>query len=241
MSWFFFATPLTESVYGAILSSSTDSVYSFYSEVHKLEKFESLPAEKQNAILNGAMSCFAANGYKKASASDIAGAAGISKAMVFHYFGTKKALYLYLLDYCCQMMVGEIRERLNPAVTDFFDRIKQATTIKLSVLGKHPAMLTFLEGTYFETDEEVREAVQAYYAKEEWEQFRTRMTLENLDVSKFKDTADPALVLKMLVRYAYGYLNMTNGKLDLELDSLLREFDACMALMKTHFYKPEYL
>ena len=211
MSWFFCITPLTESVYGAILSSSTDSVYSVYSEVHKLEKFESLPAEKQNAILNGAMSCFAANGYKKASASDIAGAAGISKAMVFHYFGTKKALYLYLLDYCCQMMVGEIQEKMDPTVTDFFDRIKQATVIKLSVLGKHPAMLGFLEGTYFETDEEVRGAVQAYYTKEEWEQVRTRLTLENLDVSKFKDTADPALVLKMLVRYAYGYLNMTNG------------------------------
>ena len=206
-----------------------------------MEKFESLPAEKQNAILNGAMSCFAANGYKKASASDIAGAAGISKAMVFHYFGTKKALYLYLVDYCCQMMVGEIQEKMDSTVTDFFDRIKQATVIKLSVLGKHPAMLGFLEGTYFETDEEVRGAVQAYYTKEEWEQVRTRLTLENLDVSKFKDTADPALVLKMLVRYAYGYLNMTNGKLDLELDSLLREFDACMALMKTHFYKPEYL
>ncbi len=206
-----------------------------------LEKFESLPVEKQNAVLNGAMACFAANGYKKASASDIAGEAGISKAMVFHYFGTKKALYLYLLDYCCQMMVGEIRERLDPAVTDFFDRIKQATTIKLSVLGKHPAMLTFLEGTYFETDEEVRGAVQAYYTKEEWDQVRTRLTLENLDVSKFKDTADPALVLKMLVRFAYGYLNMTDGKLDLELDSLLQEFEACMALLKTHLYKPEYL
>lgn len=206
-----------------------------------LEKFESLPAEKQKAVLNGAMACFAANGYKKASASDIAGAAGISKAMVFHYFGTKKALYLYLLDYCCQMMVSEIRERLDPAVTDFFERIKQATTIKLSVLGKHPAMLTFLEGTYFETDEEVRGDVQAYYTKEEWEQVRTRLTLENLDVSKFKDTADPALVLKMLVRFAYGYLNMTDGKLDLELDSMLQEFEACMALMKTHLYKPEYL
>jgi AcrR family transcriptional regulator len=206
-----------------------------------LEKFESLTDEKQNAILNGAMTCFAVNGYKKASASDIAGAAGISKAMVFHYFGTKKALYLYLLQFCCQLMVGEIEEKADPTITDFFDRIKQATDIKLSVLGKHPAMLTFLESTFFEADEEVKSDVQAYYARDEWEEFRSRLTLEGLDVSKFKDTVDPALVLKMLVRYAYGYLNMTEGKLDLDIDSLMKEFEDCLKMLKLNLYKPEYL
>ncbi|MNL42483.1 hypothetical protein D3C87_1649420 [compost metagenome] len=138
-------------------------------------------------------------------------------------------------------MVGEIEAKADPAVTDFFDRIKQATNIKLAVLGKYPAMLTFLESTFFEADEEVKSDVQAYYAREEWEEFRSKLTLEGLDVSKFKDNVDPALVLKMLVRYSYGYLNMTIGKLDLDIDSLMQEFEDCLKMLKSNFYKPEYL
>lgn len=206
-----------------------------------MEKFESLPAEKQNAIINGAMACFAANGYKKTSASDIAGAAGISKAMVFHYFGTKKALYLYLLHYCCELMISEVEAKMDRSVTDFFERIHLATDIKLSVLGKHPAMLAFLESTYFEKDKEVQAETHAYYTRSEWETFRSRLTLEGLDVSKFKDTVDPALVLKMLTRFSYGYLNMSDGKLDLDIESLMKEFEEYLVLLRTHLYKPEYL
>jgi TetR/AcrR family transcriptional regulator len=88
-----------------------------------LEKFFSLPVEKQNTIIDAALKVFGANGYKKASASDIATAAGISKAMVFHYFGSKKALYLYLIEYCGTMLEAEFNEKLN-TVNDFFDRLK---------------------------------------------------------------------------------------------------------------------
>lgn len=62
-----------------------------------MEKFLNLPVEKQNIIIDAALKNFAVHGYKKTSISDIASSAGISKAMVFHYFGTKKELYVYLV------------------------------------------------------------------------------------------------------------------------------------------------
>lgn len=61
-----------------------------------LDKFLALPKEKQKAILDGAMQVFGSAPYKKASVGDIAKAAGISKGMVFYYFGSKKELYLFL-------------------------------------------------------------------------------------------------------------------------------------------------
>ena len=54
------------------------------------EKFFSLPAEKQQAILNAGYRVFSRNAYKNSPMSEIAEAAGISKALLFHYFRNKK-------------------------------------------------------------------------------------------------------------------------------------------------------
>lgn len=56
------------------------------------EKFFSLPEERQRAMLNAGYRVFAHNSYKKSPMSEIADAAGISKALLFHYFGNKKGL-----------------------------------------------------------------------------------------------------------------------------------------------------
>jgi len=68
--------------------------------------------EKQNLIIDAALKTFAMHGYKKTSISDIASTAGISKAMVFHYFGTKKELYLYLVNTCVDSISTEVVEKL---------------------------------------------------------------------------------------------------------------------------------
>ena len=79
--------------------------------------FETLPEDKRLAILNAAFSCFGKNGYKKASVADIAVAAGISKASVFQYFGSKKNLYLYLVGYACKKIISGMPEGTD----DFFE------------------------------------------------------------------------------------------------------------------------
>ena len=66
------------------------------------EKFFSLPAEKQQSILNAGYRVFSQNSYKKSPMSEIAGEAGISKALLFHYFRNKKELYLFLWEKCAE-------------------------------------------------------------------------------------------------------------------------------------------
>ena len=162
-----------------------------------MEKFSSLPVEKQNIIVDAAITCFGANGYKKTSVSDIAAAAGVSKALVFHYVGTKKALYLYLIDLCTHTIMNEVREKFDTAVSDFFDRIKLATNIEISVMKKHPAILSFLDSVYFENDDEVKADVQAILENSEGESLRNRVAFEGTDTSKFKDDVDPKLIMKI--------------------------------------------
>lgn len=194
--------------------------------------------EKQNAIIDAALISFGTNGYKKSSVSDIAAAAGISKAMVFHYFGTKKALYLYLTELSGNLLMNEINEKFDSGVTDFFERIRLATDIKVSVLKKHPALLSFCNSMYFESDDEVKADIQALLAKGEG--FRRKIAFEGMDVSKFKDGVDPKLVMKMLVWFGEGFISeFPNRAYDLE--ALCNEFDQCINLLKNNFYKAECL
>lgn len=73
------------------------------------EKFFSLPVEKQEAIINAGFRVFSQNSYKKSPMSEIAGAAGISKSLLFHYFHNKKELYLFLWEKCARITIEELQ------------------------------------------------------------------------------------------------------------------------------------
>ena len=209
-------------------------------EVSRLENFLSLPVEKQNTIIDAALLCFGTNGYKKTSVSDIAAAAGISKALVFHYFGTKKALYLYLVDLCTHIIMNELDEKFDNTVTDFFARIKLAANIEISAMKKHPAILSFLDSVYFENDDEVQADIKAILANNESESLRSKIAFEGTDTSKFKDDIDPKLVMKILTLLTDGYLSKM-PKTGIDLDALCKEFDEYINLFKRNFYKEKYL
>jgi TetR/AcrR family transcriptional regulator len=202
-----------------------------------MDKFYALPKEKQNTIIEAALFTFGKLGYKKASAKEIATNAGISKGMIFHYFGSKKKLYLYLLETSFDTMYKAFLNSPYKEVTDFFDRIMLGTKIKLSVMKKHPSLFLFLGRTYSETDPEVVTEIKQFYSQGEL--FRNDFALTSLDTHKFKDSVDPNLVLQILVKFSEGYVGNTTLDENFDLDKMIDEFVACMNLMKNNFYKEE--
>ncbi len=204
-----------------------------------MEKFISLPANKQTIIIDAALTTFGTNGYKKTSTGDIAAAAGISKAMVFHYFGTKKALYLYLIDYCSKLIVNEMDNRFDYSVTDFFDKILLASEIKLSVLKKHPSILTFLSSVYFEKDEEIKDDIKTILSQSD--AFRNKIVFDNMDNTKFKPGVPPELVFKMLLWMAEGFASHYTNLKDGDINEMFKDYFECMDMLKSNLYKEEYL
>lgn len=102
------------------------------------EKFFDLKKEKQDRMINASLKIFALNGYKHASTDDIVTEAGISKGLLFHYFGSKLGLYTFLYDYSVRFMKLELTrgvvETNNKA--DYFELRKQIEFAKMQVL-KH--------------------------------------------------------------------------------------------------------
>ena len=106
-----------------------------------MEKFLALTEEKKMTILNAALQCFGKFGYEKASVNDIAVAAHISKASMFQYFGSKKQLYIYLLEYC-KKVIEEIFEKAHlDSKTDLFDRILASSRMEMESFQNQPCSL----------------------------------------------------------------------------------------------------
>lgn len=208
-----------------------------------MDAFLALPAPKQERILNAALAAFGANGYKKTSVSDVAAAAGISKAMVFHYFGTKKALYVYLANHCGQFMadmfVKAMPDLLASQNSDFFARVRLSSRLKVSMMARHPDMSAFVNSMYHETDAQVRPEIERMLAM--GNALRSKVALGQIDEFKFKDGIDAAAAIKMLTWMTEGYLSEVPDPKPEDIDRLMMEFENCMEILRRNLYKEEYL
>jgi len=200
-----------------------------------MEKFMALPEDKQKKIIDAALQVFGENTYSKASTGNIAAAAEISKGMVFHYFGSKRALYFYLIELCGNLLTSEREKHLDHDVTDFFDKIKLATNIKVTAIKKHPALLAFLKNVYFETDsevvDEIREKVSHGVANSR------DALMEKIDTTKFKDPSSHGLLMKLLAWASEGLMENRFGSSG--MDERIEDYFACLDLLKANFYKGE--
>ena len=62
------------------------------------DTFEKLPPEKKEKILSAGIRMFSEKAYPDVSTESITKTCGISKGILFHYFGSKKKFYLYCLE-----------------------------------------------------------------------------------------------------------------------------------------------
>jgi AcrR family transcriptional regulator len=121
--------------------------------VHINDKFKSLDTQKQEGIINAAIAEFSRNGYKNASTNQIVKDANISKGLLFHYFGSKKNLFLYLYKYCLDLSIIEFDAIQDSPQKDLFEQVKHIHLIKLGINKRHPDIFKFIESAYIETDE----------------------------------------------------------------------------------------
>ncbi|MCR5511341.1 transcriptional regulator, TetR family [Lachnospiraceae bacterium XBB2008] len=159
------------------------------------EKFFDLKKEKQDRIINAALKVFAENGYRHCSTDDIVHEAGISKGLLFHYFGSKMNLYEFLYDYCVKFLSMELKGTVSADEKDYFNLMQNAELAKKNVLRSYPHMQAFIDRSMTEDDEDaidntsnLREELQSIYDG----------LLGQVDSSRFRKEADPAQVHTML-------------------------------------------
>src|SRR3954449_12888489 len=68
--------------------------------------------ERRTGILDAALAVFSERGYHDAAIDEIAGEAGVSKALIYEHFASKQELYANLLE----SHASELSDRLAAAV-----------------------------------------------------------------------------------------------------------------------------
>ncbi|MHA6481887.1 TetR/AcrR family transcriptional regulator [Paenibacillus sp. strain BS8-2] len=204
------------------------------------DKFLNIEEEKRLRVINAALKVFAGSGYGAASTNEIAREAGISKGLLFHYFTSKKDLYLYLYDYTVGLLTETVERIVDFGERDYFERLKQIASVKLTVLNEHPDLLGFQKTVYFEDNAEVGSELKVR-SKEIGQSAYYRL-LSDIDKSKFRSDIDADRAIKVMLWALEGLGETERAKhqalgTDLDVDYLMEEFERYLAVFRTGFYK----
>ncbi|HWP96493.1 MAG TPA: TetR/AcrR family transcriptional regulator [Syntrophomonadaceae bacterium] len=201
----------------------------------------SLEQEKQERILNAALSEFSQKGFKKASTNEIVKEAHIAKGLLFHYFNNKKDLFLFLYDYSLQIFMNDFVGKIDLSEKDVLTRLRQMACLKVELIGKHPQLFNFMLAANFEESEEVKPGLKL--RNQEVMAGSMAMFLGDIDVSKFKEGIDIPRALHVMIWTLEGLRNQEQEKArSIHLDALyyeqvLKEMDIYLELFRKCFYR----
>jgi AcrR family transcriptional regulator len=71
-------------------------------------------AEREDKMLEAAGAAFATHGFHDASMDEIAQSAGISKPMLYNYFGSKRGLYVAYVERSGHQLIASMRTAASP-------------------------------------------------------------------------------------------------------------------------------
>ena len=94
-------------------------------------------AVREPHMLEMAGSVFAARGYHEASMDEIAELAGVSKPMLYSYFGSKEGLYLAYVELSFQRLITAIDEAVAGAGPDVERQVRAGTLAYYRYVDEH--------------------------------------------------------------------------------------------------------
>ncbi|PFG06487.1 TetR/AcrR family transcriptional regulator [Bacillus sp. es.034] len=197
--------------------------------------------EKEDRIIRAATRVFAENGYEKASTNAIVKEAKISKGILFHYFNSKKELYISLYEHLSDLFTEKIYERLDWNELDIFVTIRSVAMIKFELFSVYPDLINFLTSAFSEEAPEVKDDIEKYKTRMVESSFATLFS--NVDTSKFKEGIDINKSIQVIYWTFEGMANQQQQKAkllsvdEINQEEVLAEIDAYIELLKISFYK----
>lgn len=131
--------------------------------------FENLPEDKRQRIIDTCFKEFALHYYEQASVSRIVKELGIAKGSIFQYFGSKKELYRFLINYAGQKKLEVSKEMLETEIVDFFEWYKKVYSFGIQFDIQYPLYSGFL---YNVVRERNYKDVEAFYVDSKTQVFQ---------------------------------------------------------------------
>ena len=120
----------------------------------------------KNQILDAALKVFVKSGYAETTMNDIVEKSGLSKGAIYHYYSSKKDLFLSLIDYWENyFFVNIINKDLSISSSDNLLRDITQDVIKTFKSNKHIFLAELEFWSLANHDSEVRKRTTALYVK----------------------------------------------------------------------------
>ena len=123
-----------------------------------------LDVTKKDKIMDAGLEEFAEYGYSMASTDRISDRAGVSKGLIFHYFGSKSKLYMILVNDCIDKMLDKY-ENIDIDNKDFISIIRELTKIKYEFFIDNPLRYKLIINGFNNTPKELGRELNQKYEK----------------------------------------------------------------------------
>lgn len=206
-----------------------------------IDRFLELEQEKREQIIRAAMNEFAVRGYDQASTNTIVKEAGISKGLLFHYFGSKKKLFLFIYEYAIQTVLSNVWVKIDLEQKDVLDRWQQVAALKIELVAKYPELFNFLMATHFADINENTPSLQSTNQ----EHLATFMQefFAGIDYSLFRPVIDIPRALEVMNWTIEGFSNKLAGQIkgiplaEIDFSSIMQELDHYIELLRSCLYR----
>jgi TetR/AcrR family transcriptional regulator len=206
------------------------------------ETFENLPDDRKKKIIEICLDEFSENSYENSSTNTIVKKAGISKGILFHYFVSKKNLYLYILDIAIDNSIKKFYVINKKPATDIFNRLLERAQIKMQLAYEDPRVFKFVTSAFSNVPQELKTDLENRYKKIMEEHLP--ITFKDIDYSKFRKGVDKNKAIELIVLCLEGlfnkYMNIykSQGGWDtLKMEAIMKESQEYIEILKKGIYE----
>lgn len=204
-------------------------------------KFMSLAPERRSAIVNAALKEFAIKGFDDASTNVISKHSGISKPLMFHYVNNKKDLFLFLYDYCLDILNASYFDRIDLREKDIFERLRQTCLLKIRIMQQYPWIFDFVKVAVFTNSEAVKVELQQRRKIVETGSFER--FYGDIDTSRFRNGLDVEKAKRLIFWAVGGYADQLLEQLRgteapaFDFEKIRTEFDGYLSELRKAYYQ----
>lgn len=205
----------------------------------KDHKIMTMEEEKRERVITAAFKEFT-KGYGLANMDVIVKEAGISKGLIFHYFGSKKGLFLFLLKYSGETLSAEYSKVILKS-RDFLENIRVVSRLAVDLTFRHPLVYGFIAKAYFSIGEVFPEGLPKDLPNSN--KALLNKILESSDKSLFRDDIDHKKAENIVMWTMSGFSDslLRYGD-DIEVykahyDECMKEFEEYIKLLRKLLYK----
>ncbi len=194
--------------------------------------------QKRQRVIRASIEEFA-KGYEVASTNEIVRKAGISKGLLFHYFGNKKNLYMSVFREVVQQTTEALFSRLGELPGDVIERMIRLALTKLELYRDDPRAWLFLADAVANPPVELKQEMRSVQSELTHSGMKT--FLDGIDFAGLRSDVEPAQLLRFVQVLLKGLEQEYLGMGDLAaLDwvEVMKEFVIYTELLRTGIGRP---